>query len=257
MPYVSVEGCRIGYEREGSGPALVLLHGAAQDNSVWYEVSATLSSRFDVIAIDQPGHGKSQLWNGSPLTDVADFAAVIPRVLDVLGVTSAGVVGHSLGGAIALRLALDHPELVTSVVNIAGSASSAGAKVGYPGELLELVELNPTDWMETNFRSLIGRSTPDALRWHFAFDSRRIPSEVILGDLRAYTTCGFIEELPSLDCPVLCIAGEQDWSCDPERVTETSDAIGALSTVIVLSGVGHMPQLEVPDEVARLIASFL
>lgn len=256
MPYLTVGGCRIAYDREGSGPPLVLVHGAAQDGTVWRHVLPELARHFDVVALDQPGHGKSQLWRGEPIRHVAGFAEVLGEFIRALGLGPAFVVGHSLGGAVMLRTALDHPRAVAAGVNIAGSASSADARIGYSYDLLRLISVNPTDWMETIFYSVTRSShvTPEQ-RWEWAFESRRIPPECLMGDLHAYTSCAFLDELARVDVAVLSVAGEYDWTCAPERVRATSDRLGS-GTFQLLEGVGHMPHLEVPEQLARRLLDF-
>jgi len=256
MPYAMVDGCRIAYDREGSGPPVLFLHGAAQDGTVWREVVGGFTGGYDVIVMDHPGHGKSALWQGEPMADVSVFAHVVGRFLQELGVGPAALVAHSLSGAVALRAALDVPELVSAVVNIAGSARSAEAAIGYPGDLLDLVQVNPTDWMVTNFRSLIGTQLSEERRWELAYDSKRVPPEVIMGDLHAYTSCTFYEELGGVSVPVLNVAGEHDWSCSPERVRSTAQALGGPHELVVFDGVGHLPQLEVPEQLTPLIRAF-
>lgn len=226
MTYIDIDGCRLFYDQDGDGPTVVLIHGAAQENTVWRDVVPLLAQRYSVVAVDLPGHGKSDLCDDKPFTGVNDFADIAGRFIRALDLRPVGIVGHSLGGAVCLRLAIDLGNRIAGAVNIAGSAKSATARIGYPGDLLDLVSVNPTAWMETNFRSLLGRGLPPERKWRLAFDSKRIPPEVILGDLAAYSTCDFMNELHRISADVLCIAGEDDWSCSPERVQATSEAIG-------------------------------
>lgn len=257
MSYLTVAGRRIAYDREGSGPPLMLVHGAAQDSAVWRDVTPYLTSNFDVISPDLPGHGKSDLWHGGVVHSVDVHAEVLMQFIRSLGLERPVVVGHSLGAAVCLRLASRWVTSVSAVVNIAGSAESATARVGYPGDLLDLAEVNPTDWMETNFYSLFGRHIPASRRWELSFDARRVAPEVVIGDLHAYTSCDFLSELTKIEAPVLSVAGEDDWSCTPERVRLSHEMLSAKSKYVLLDSVGHLPQLEAPSSVAELIRQFI
>ncbi|MDR1387697.1 MAG: alpha/beta hydrolase [Propionibacteriaceae bacterium] len=258
MAYIELSGGRIAYDEAGSGPPVVLLHGAAQDSTVWRRVAPGLAGSHRVVAYDQPGHGKSDLWRGQAVADVNVYAQVLAELIEAWGIGPAPVVGHSLGGSVALKTALDCPGAVAAVVNLAGSAKSSQARIGYPGDLLELVSVNPTDWMETNFYALL--LSPDLSeeeRWACSFDPRRVPPEAIMGDLMAYTSCGFLDQLGRVTAPTLSVAGQYDWSCAPERVQATAQALGGPSQFMVLPGVGHMPQHECPDRLVEILLEFL
>jgi 3-oxoadipate enol-lactonase len=257
VPYLDVEGARIAYDREGAGRPVVLVHGAAQDSTVWREVTAHLRGEFDVIAPDLPGHGKSERWRGDIVRSVEVYADFLLRFTAALRLECPVLVGHSMGGATCLRAASRRVEAMSAVVNVAGAAESGTAGIGYPGNLLELVAVNPTDWMETNFYSLFGRNVPPARRWELAFDARRVAPEVVLGDLAAYVSCDFLDELSRIEVPVLSVAGEDDWSCSPERVRMSHDMVAAEKRYVVLESVGHLPQLEVPMRLGELVRQFL
>lgn len=253
MPYVAADGVLISYERFGAGPQLVLLHGAAQENSIWRQVVEQLQGEFEIIAVDLPGHGKSGFVSGRPTDTIGEFADILAKTLRALGAVRPLVVGHSMGGSVVMRLAIDHPELLGGMISMAGSANSAGAAVSYPDGLLDFVSLNQSDWMEANVYSLIGPGMPRAQRWALAFDTRRIPAEVIQADLRAYTSCDFLDELATIAVPVTSVAGEFDWSCDPTRVFESHQRMGSPEDFHVIKGCGHMPHAERPDCVASII----
>jgi len=99
--------------RRGSGPAVVLIHGVGMQASVWEAQIAALSKKHDVVALDMLGHGGSSL----PPADarLSDYADQILALLDGLALTTAHVIGHSMGALVALEFALSHPGRVASV----------------------------------------------------------------------------------------------------------------------------------------------
>lgn len=119
---VTVDGVRVHYVRQGSGPPLLLLHGFTVGSSrLTYGPSfAPLARDFDVIAPDLPGYG----FSSSPdtLYTTADYVAFVIRFIDTLGLRKVNLVGFSKGGAIALGVGLEHPERVRKLVLVSAYA---------------------------------------------------------------------------------------------------------------------------------------
>ena len=131
--FATIDGVRLHYVDEGSGPPLLLIHGlASQLQTYTYAVTPLLASRFRLIAVDRPGSGYSQAASTATL---GAQAALVSGLLRELGVERALVVGHSLGGALALALALDHPERVAGVALLAPATQPMGEP---PAALLHL-----------------------------------------------------------------------------------------------------------------------
>ncbi|MBS4751272.1 alpha/beta fold hydrolase [Nocardioides sp. zg-ZUI104] len=121
---VRVDGADVAYHESGSGPALLLVHGGAPGATGWGNFGQNvpfLASRFRTIVVDLPGFGGSE-WVPTPEGRMRAHAAVLVGLLERLEVPSAHVVGLGSGGAVAMRMALDHPERVDRLVLV----SSAG-----------------------------------------------------------------------------------------------------------------------------------
>jgi pyruvate dehydrogenase E2 component (dihydrolipoamide acetyltransferase) len=118
--FVDVGGIRIRYARKGDAPATVLLiHGFGGDLDNWLFNIDALSERSTMVALDLPGHGQSD--RTLPGRTLGELARFVIRFLDAVEIRSAHLVGHSLGGAIAAQMALDHPERVESLALIASA----------------------------------------------------------------------------------------------------------------------------------------
>ncbi|HET9875520.1 MAG TPA: alpha/beta hydrolase [Mycobacterium sp.] len=114
LRFATIHGYRRAYRIAGSGPLVLLIHGIGDNSSTWATVQARLAERFTVIAPDLLGHGQSE----KPQTDysVAAYANRIRDLLSVLDVDSVTVVGHSLGGGVAMQFAYQFPQLVERLI---------------------------------------------------------------------------------------------------------------------------------------------
>jgi pimeloyl-ACP methyl ester carboxylesterase len=112
--FAELDGGRIRYFVAGEGEPLLLLHGLGGGAANWVELAAALAEKRRVLVPDLPGHGRSAPLAGQPSMD--DFAECAGRLAEYEGLVPAAVVGHSFGALVALRLALLHPDQVTSVV---------------------------------------------------------------------------------------------------------------------------------------------
>jgi pimeloyl-ACP methyl ester carboxylesterase len=115
MPAIAIQGSQVVYSDHGSGPAAVLLHSSAGTRGQWRSLTELLDGKRRVLAPDLRGYGESAARPGQP--DLADEAAIVGALAARAG-GLIDLVGHSYGGAVALRFALEQPELVRSLTLI-------------------------------------------------------------------------------------------------------------------------------------------
>lgn len=253
---VEAGGRRLRHLRIGpdEGEAIVLLHGFGADMTTWMFNQAALAEDRPVYALDLPGHGGSEkdLDDGS----VAALAAVVRDYMDAVGLGSAHLVGHSLGGAIAAAVALDAPDRVTALTLIAPAGLGpeiAGAFIeGFIGEsrarklrpIIEMLVADPADVTADmveevlKFKRLDGavaalRAVADA---NFAGGVQQVSLRDRLGELRV---------------PTRVVWGEAD------RILPASHAEGLPASIAVaaIPGAGHIVHMEKAAEVNSLIKS--
>lgn len=254
--FVTVQGQRVRYLKRGEGsvPA-VLIHGFGGDLNNWLFNHESLSERRAVYAIDLPGHGDSSKQVVSPT--LKGLVATLESFLNAVTLPDTHLVGHSMGGAIAIEFALAHPDRVASLTLIAsaglGSEINAAYIEGFTGAL-RVKELKPLlEGLYFNPKSVTRKTIDEVLKYK-RLDGveqalRAITAQLFPGGRQATV---LRDRLAELAIPVLVIWGAED------RILPVSQAHG-LPTGIrteVISSSGHMVHMEAATEVNRLINSF-
>jgi pimeloyl-ACP methyl ester carboxylesterase len=272
LKFVDIHGERFAFHDEGEGEALLLIHGMAGSSETWRAILPQLAKRYRVIAPDLLGHGQS----AKPRTDysLGAFAVGLRDLLDELGVDSATVVGHSLGGGIAMQFLYQHPEYCSRLVLI--SSGGLGQDVGLilrllsaPGAELVMPVIAPGPVLRVG-NSVRGWLTSMGLRsprgaeiWN-AYSSFSDPAtrEAFLRTLRSVVDYRgqAVSALNRLqlraEMPTLAIWGEDDTIIPVDHAYAALDARPDCR-VEVLSGVGHFAHVEAPTEVVDLIDEFI
>ena len=254
---VEVGGRSLRYLRlgEGEGVPAVLLHGFGGDLNNWLFNQEALAADRVVYAVGLPGHGGSAKEVGPG--DLASLAAVLVGFLDTVGVERAHLVGHSMGGAVASRAALDHPERVASLTLVASAGLGEEINREYiegflatdrrraMKQTLELLFADP---------SLVSPQLVDDVFEYKRLDGvdgalRALAGQLLPGGRQSTVLA---EELAAADVPVLVIWGAQDQVVPSAH----ANALGDRARVEVLDATGHSPHMERAGEVNRLLAQF-
>jgi pimeloyl-ACP methyl ester carboxylesterase len=270
--FIDIHGERIAYYDEGRGEVLLLIHGMAGSSQSWRELLPKLAQRYRVIAPDLLGHGQS----AKPRTDysLGAFAVGLRDLLDELGVSSATVVGHSLGGGIAMQFLYQHPDYCRRLVLI--SSGGLGPDVGLilrllsaPGAELIMPIIAPTpvlrvgDSVKSWLTSMGLRSPRGAEIWsaYSSFGDRATRDSFLrtlrsVVDYRGQSVSALNRLKLKSDLPTLAIWGEDD------TIIPVDHAYSALEVrpdchLEVMPGVGHFAHVEAPYEVFRLIDDFI
>lgn len=236
-------------------PAVVLIHGAGMDHTVW-----SLQSRFlahhgrSVLAVDLPGHGRS---GGAPLESIAAMAEWVVALLDAAGAAKAALVGHSMGALVALETASRFADRVTALA-LLGVAERMPV---HPDLLKDAAENDPnaialvTGW-GFGARGHVGGNpapglalVPTAKR----LMARQAPGVlgIDLAACNAYTRGA--EAGGQVACPALFLLGETD-RMTPAKAGRALAARMAEANVVVLPNVGHMVMVEAPDAVTDALS---
>lgn len=258
MPVVTVGEIEMHYERRGSGPVVVLVPGLSLDSRVWEPVARILEPELDCLMPDNRGAGLSSVPRG-PYT-VTEMAGDLYGLLMILGVEQAVVVGHSLGGYLTLQLALDSPELVRALVLVSTSATGRRSLLGMSEEARRAltrsrgpIEEILRDTVLASVGSRFLTEHPDLVERFIAARIERPPrGRGVLGQRAAADGFDARDRLWEVRCPCAVFHGTDDRLIPFERGQELAGGIGG-ARLMKVEGMGHLPQLEAPAELAAEI----
>jgi pimeloyl-ACP methyl ester carboxylesterase len=256
----------------GEGPAVLFIHGLLGSNRNWAHLVRKLSTGHRVLAPDLFGHGASS----KPMGDysLGAHAATLRDLLDVLGIDRVALVGHSLGGGIALQFCYLFPERVDRLVLV--SSGGLGRSVS---PLLRSATLPGAEWVLPLIASSWVRGRVEAVGQAFGRIGLRASSDVTeawhgftsLGDAdsrRAFLattrsvidpggqTVTALDHLPmAVDLPTLIVWGTRDRMIPTWHATRAQQAIAG-SRVELFEGAGHFPHLDEPERFAQVLDVF-
>jgi pimeloyl-ACP methyl ester carboxylesterase len=248
-----------GRDHNPNEPAVVLIHGAGMNRTVWQMQTRFLAHHgFRVAAIDLPGHGGT---DGPAMDSVPELGGWVADVVDALDLGPAHLVGHSMGTYIGIEAAVQRPEMVASLVLI-GTASAmpvhpelldaAANNVPHASNLMSSWSFGseahigrhatPGMWSIGASRALLDTSRPDSLGIDMAASN-------------AYGTS--LDAAAKITCPVTFVLGSLDKMTPMKRAKDLIAALSCEPSVVVVDGAGHMIMIEAPDDTRRAIFNAL
>lgn len=259
MDMIEVGGLHIAYERVGSGPPLLLLHGYVGDGpGTWRAQLDALSDEFTVVAWDAPGAGRSS--DPPEEFGMAGYADCLAGFIKELAIDKPHVAGLSFGGALAIEFVHRHPAVPETVIlasAYAGWAGSLGPQVAAERlrQALALADLSPDEFVRTLLPTMFSKAAPKAFVDAFAASMRafhsvgfRAMARALAGDLR--------DAVPLVDVPTLLICGDGDVRA-PVPVAEDLHSAIMGSTLVVLAGAGHVCNIDAVQEFNSAIRRFV
>ncbi len=261
MPTILRSGVRVHYELAGEGPPLLLLAGLASDGASWAPIVDLLAPRFRLILTDHRGSGRTGPLAPFAFEDFADDAAAL---LDALHIGAANVVGHSMGGMIALDLAARHPARVRRAVFAATgarpeprAAAMLGALAVARGEGLSdanYLRLFHPRLFAPAFFARPG-ADEEAVAAALAYPDRQTAAGNA-AQLAATTGLDLSAYAARISIPTLVLAGSDDLLFPPERVRAAfADLPGV--RIEIMAHAGHALHWDQPEAFAEAVATFL
>ncbi len=242
------------YYEKGTGFPLLLLHGYCETGSVWKSVEESLSTKYRLIIPDLPGFGKSELISDLTLNDVA---ASLNNLISELGISEYIVLGHSLGGYIALAMENLYPKSVKGFGLIHSTAfeDSEEKKAGRNQVVKIVSEKGPGLFLQNFYQNLFYRQVEEVIS-DLRQEGKQIEGESIIAYAKAMRDRPDSSELLKSEKPKLVVAGLKDGAVPIEN-SRRMKGIANNCDYIELENTGHMGMFEEPEALLSGIDSFL
>lgn len=275
---LSVLGGPVRLYRTGEdGPAVLLLHGAMLDTAhgVWHNIVPQLAADHRVYAIDMPRHGGSRPWKG--MLGDAFYSRFLAELLDQLELDDAALVGLSMGGGVAHRFALSHPDRVSALVAIEPGAVESRYRFQFliwaaqrapgflrlctwvmartPGSLRSGMSTHLTDGADTpGFERIIALAMEEA-RQKDRYGEKALDDWQIdwFGPIKM--SFHSVPRLHRLTVPTLWVAGARSRSIDPAAIA-AAHAATPDSRMVTIADAGHIVPYDRPDELGAALRTF-
>src|ERR671911_148532 len=263
--YLELEGVLIRYNVVGGGPAVVLVHGWLTSSRLWEQLAGRLAQRFTVYTLDLSGFGESD----KPIAGygVRNGSRLLYAFCAHFGLTRANVIGHDLGGAMAVKLAADHPDVVGRLIIVSTPADEDQIDVPTMLWLATLPLVGPLfyalgraarpvrrlwmrpfvagpDDLTEEVVDDAGRSTPAAVSKTLSISRREISGGRLARQGRI------------IKIPLLVVAGEDDQIVDPQSVGVWAGGVDK-AEICLIDECGHLPMIERIAEFNAQILAFL
>jgi pimeloyl-ACP methyl ester carboxylesterase len=244
------------YRERGSGTPVILLHGFPLHQEMWHDFAEKLSAHFRVITVDLPGLGSSAML--PPSFTLAQVAQVVLDWVKRMGLQRSILIGHSLGGYVALAMAKAAPELFNGLVLFHSTAyADSEERKESRNKVLEFVDKNGALAFTSNFIAPLFANPG-----HLAIEKvKAIASTATADAVKGYTQAmrdrpDSTDVLMQFRKPVLFLAGEKDAGITVDSINKQA-AISPLAQVHILHDVAHMGMLEDEKKSLEIIRFFV
>ena len=264
MPIANINGMNLNYEIVGQGKAIVFLHGYTGSAQDWANQMLVLSPKYKVVALDQRGHGKSAASLREEEYSMPIFADDVFHLLRMLNIGKCCLVGHSLGGFIALEFALEHPDMLAALVLVDTSSGEFERDPDYAELRQKLDELAHSQGMEAAFEYDAANNSQRIERFQKHPELREVTRQKMLmtsvdGYIYAWKAIAkrksVTSRLSEVKVPTLIYWGEEDLPF--ANTSKTLKEGVSDSELVMVKGVGHSPHEEAPDVFNDILLKFL
>jgi pimeloyl-ACP methyl ester carboxylesterase len=233
---------------------LVFIHGAGEDGRIWDRQVAALGASHRVLAVDLPGRGPRR---AEPALDThaANARDVVAR-MDRAGIARAVVVGHSMGGGVALTLALEHPGRLAGLVLVV-----SGARLKMHPDFLDKARRRAEDPAApaeppVPLERTVAPGTPPAVLDWLAERAMTAPPATVYADFRANNAFDVMDRLPAITIPTLVLGATEDRMAPPKFSEFMAERIPG-AELVILPSAGHYPQVEQEALFNQALQAFL
>ena len=265
MPYTKVNDINLYYEIHGEGEPLVLIPGLGAIINMDVSRFTGFSEYYRIINIHNRGVGKSDKPDISYTFNM--MASDIAELLEILGVDKAHIWGHSMGGGIAQQFTVDYPDKVISLILACtdpGLKHSIGFESSPAGRMTpeERANRSPEDRINGTISSCLTeefiKNNPEIVEKIKSLLSMNPPDPIGLKrqSETLFVSPDIYDRLPDIKAPTLVIAGDKDIAINPENSRLLASRMPN-SELVIIKNVGHMYDVEAPEEVSKIELDFL
>jgi len=250
----------IHYEAFGRGRPVILLHGWMESWAVWRQTIEALGKEFRTYALDFWGFGESDPTKGHTYT-VDNYVDMVNSFIDNLGIVRAPLVGHSMGGTVALSTAIRYPEKIVKVVVIGSPIHGASLHFllklsGVPQLAGLLFKLPPMLNFFTLLTCFLATRQGRALYRMVKSENHEISMHSFFTSIGTLRRTDLRPELAKIHTPTLGIYGKWDYIVHPNQGKALKGSVPT-AQIAMYNNSGHMPMMDEPDRLIRDVRDFL
>ncbi len=228
--------------------SIVFIHGSGSNGATWAYQSRHFAPRHRVLAMDLPGHGRNR---GQGMENIGAYASWVLAEIERERLARPVVVGHSLGGAIAIQMALRSPASVGALALV-----GTGARLRVLPAFFEAIKTDYAQALSTISGYVFSPSASGAIVTKALREMRKTPPEILLGDFAACDRFDAMQEITRIAQPTLIVVGRDD-RMTPLKYSEFLHRNIVGSRLEIIENAGHMVMIEQPDRFNRTLQDFV
>ncbi|MBW1730585.1 MAG: alpha/beta hydrolase [Deltaproteobacteria bacterium] len=253
MPLNKLKEHNVGYRAwpksfDPQRPTILMIHGAGGRSEVWNAQIRPLGRNFNAIAIDLPGHGNT---SRNDLADISAYAQWLTQVTEACFETPVVLMGHSMGGAICQKVALQRPDLIKALILVGTAPRLKVAPV-----FLEGLKKNFSDTVDAIMKYAYSSSAPPIMLNQGAQLMKEVGQKALYNDFAACDRFDVRNEIHNIDLPTLIICGEEDKLTPPSLCKKLQEKIKQ-SKITIIPAAGHMVMIEAHRPFNEAVSIFI
>jgi pimeloyl-ACP methyl ester carboxylesterase len=233
---------------DGDIPTVIFIHGSGGTSILWHAQVEALADEMNTIALDLPGHGRS---DGEGMKRIEDYAAVVDGFIESIQAPQPIPCGLSIGGAIVLHLLLETPEKYK-----AGIIVNSGARLRVMPLIFEAIENDYEGFINASYTTGISEKTDPSSIKPLVDSMAECPPEVASGDFGACDSFDVMDRVAEIDVPILVLTASEDRLTPVKYGTFLADHIRN-SSIVHIEDAGHLSPMEKPQEITQAILEFV
>ena len=253
MNNVTIRGVKISFVQEGKGKPIFFLHGNAGTHKTWIHQLDYFHRKYNVIAPDHRGYGQSDKPYGQDYSPVA-LASDIKELMDLIGISSAVIIGHSMGGTIAMQFCIQYMNKVEGLVLVSTIPHRKFRNT--EKDLAHLKEVGLETYLEELVQKWMPEEPSDYIYQFALNEALKMEEHIRISTVTALDKFDITDKLNQINVPSLILVGEQDKQTPPFYSEDMYKHINN-SELKIIKGCGHTLPLEKPDELNKEIEQFL